>query len=361
MKMMNKTRIFPITQALLAALLFGASIPLSKILLNWANPLPLASFLYLGSGIGLFLFQIIKKLFKKQTSTEAGLNKADMPWLIGAILTGGVAAPILVLFSLKTTPASTASLVLNFETVATAMIALLFFKEAVGKRIWVSVICITLGSIIITWNFENHWGLSVGIIGIILACVCWGLDNNFTRNISSKNPFTIAIIKGISAGLISLLLAFLFKNPFPNIKIIFIAMLLGFFSYGFSIVLFVYAMRELGSARTSSLFGAAPFIGTILSFIIFKNVPNITFIISLPIMILGAVLLFRERHLHEHIHELKEHNHSHSHEDKHHNHVHIVEDIKADTIYHSHLHAHDKTRHSHLHTPDIHHRHTHKE
>lgn len=356
---LNKNRYYPIICAILAAMLFGASAPLSKILLGQIEPIPLASFLYLGSGIGLVLFQIVNSTIKKQNINEANLKKDDIPWLAGAIIAGGVIAPILLMTSLKITPASTASLLLNFEGVATTLIAFIFFKENIGKQVLGAILCITLASIILSWDFSSQWGISFGALGVICACICWGIDNNFTRNISSKNPFTIVTIKGLVAGLFSLILALVVNIPVPSIKIILLAMVLGFFCYGLSIVLFIFALRGLGSARTSSLFGTAPFVGAILSFVLLGDNPNMMFYISIPIMILGAVLLLKENHDHTHNHQFIEHEHKHNHTDGHHNHSHLSETMVCTNGCHTHKHIHEPMEHPHVHLPDIHHRHEH--
>lgn len=355
---MNKSTTQPIIQVLIAALLFGANAPLAKMLLGEVSPVPLAAFLYLGSGIGLFIYQAAIKLGKKKEAGEAPLSKKDIPWLIGAVIFGGVTAPIILMTSLKITPASTASLLLNFEGIATTLIAVIFFREDIGKRIWIAILCISTASILLSWDFSNQWGISIGALGIIGACICWGIDNNFTRNISAKNPFTIVIIKGLGAGGFSLLLSYMIGSPFPSAITIIKVMILGCFSYGFSIVLFVLAMRSLGSARTSAFYGTTPFIGAILAFILLRDVPSVMFFVSLPIMILGTVLLLKEEHAHEHVHEQVIHEHRHYHGDNHHNHYHASGEIPADG-YHSHLHEHEAIVHSHPHTPDIHHRHAH--
>ncbi|HEY5560551.1 MAG TPA: DMT family transporter [Clostridiaceae bacterium] len=355
---MNKSKFYPVMMALLASTLFGVSAPITKILLGQIEPIPLASLLYLGSGLGLLIFQIVNRIIKKQVINEAPLRKKDFLWLLGAIITGGIIAPIILLSSLKITPASTASLLLNFEGVATTIIAIIFFKENVGKQILTAVILITFASIILSWNLENQWGFSIGSLGIILACFCWGMDNNFTRVISSKNPFSIVAIKGIIAGLFTLVLSTILKTQMPGLKVIIIAMIIGFFCYGLSIVLFVFAMRDLGSTRTSVLFGTAPFIGSILSFILLGDIPSRMFFISLPIMIIGSVLLLKEGHQHKHLHEVIEHEHRHNHNDGHHDHEHSNEQIITKS-YHSHLHTHKAIEHTHPHSPDITHRHIH--
>lgn len=347
-----------IMYVLIAAILFGCSAPISKLFLGKIEPIPMAAFLYIGSGVGLSIYKIIHYVLKKSNTSEAPLIKKDVPWLIIAIIFGGVIAPIILMTSLKVTPASTTSLLLNFEGVATTLIAVTLFKESADKKVWMAIIIITLSSIILSWDFTGKWGFSMGSLGIITACFCWGIDNNFTGKISAKDPVTIVIIKGISAGLFSLIIALVLKNPIPNIKIILGVMFLGCFSYGFSIVLFVLALRNLGSARTSTLFSTAPFIGTILSFIIFKDKINNTFIIAVPIMILGTILLLNEKHNHKHLHKAITHEHSHCHNDGHHNHKHQNLDIGKEE-YHSHMHVHETMIHEHEHTPDIQHKHIH--
>lgn len=355
---MDKSKVYPMIQALLAALLFGASAPLSKILLGSIEPVPLASFLYIGSGTGLLLIQVLNRIVRKNINVEASLTQKDVPWLIGAILFGGVIAPIILMYSLRITPASTSSMLLNFEGVATTIIAAVFFKESIGKKVWIAVLLITSASILLSWDFSNKWGLSIGALGIIFACLCWGIDNNFTRNISSKNPFSIVAIKGLAAGLFSLFLSIMLGSSIPPFKVILSAMFLGCFSYGFSIVLFVLAMRNMGSARTSAFFGTAPFIGTILSFLLYNEKPNVFFIAALPVMIIGAVLLLREEHSHRHLHEYTVHEHKHIHIDSHHYHTH-EDDMAQEDISHSHIHTHEAMEHEHSHMPDIYHRHKH--
>lgn len=356
--MVSRSKIYPIIMVLLASILFGASAPITKILLGEIEPIPLAALLYGGSGIGLLIFQFVNLMIKKEKIDEAPLKKKDFIWLLGAVVAGGIIAPIILLSGLKITPASTASLLLNFEGVATTIIAIVFFKENVGKQVLSAVVLITIASILLSWDFKNQWGLSIGALGIILACICWGIDNNFTRNISSKNPFSIVSIKGIVSGLVSFMLAIILKNKLPDLKIIVIAMVIGFFCYGLSIVLYVFAMRDLGSARTSALYGSAPFVGSILSFILLGDIRSNMFFIAVPIMLIGAILLLKEEHCHKHIHEPEQHEHRHRHPDIHHEHEHA----DGQTIrngYHSHYHTHKLVEHTHIHFPDIYHRHVH--
>jgi drug/metabolite transporter (DMT)-like permease len=353
-----KQRFYPFVQALLAAILFGASAPLAKILLGEMDAIPMAGFLYLGSGVGALVFWRTEHLYRKGRSVEARLTRAEVPWLIGAIVSGGVIAPVVLLLGLKATPASTASLLLNFESVATTLIAVLAFKEAVDKRIWWAVGLITLASILLSWN-TSSWGISLGALGILAACFLWGLDNNFTRNISAKNPLVIVAVKGLGAGTFNLIFSLLLGKALPAVVPALLAMVLGVFSYGLSIYLFILAMRSLGSARTSALFGSAPFVGTLLSVILLREMPQGLFWLSMPIMIAGAWLMLSENHEHHHIHEPVEHIHAHAHPDEHHNHCHPDEITLANGV-HCHLHLHNELEHSHHHTPDLHHRHIHE-
>lgn len=353
---MKYKNFLPVIQALIAALLFGASAPLAKLLLGEIDPILLAAFLYLGSGIGLLGIKSFQRLNRSHQVKEANIKKSDLLWLAGAILAGGVFAPILLLFSLQSTPAATASLLLNFEGVATTLIAVFVFKESISRRVWWAIILITLASIFLSLNLNAGWGISIGAIGIVTACFLWGIDNNFTRNISAKDPLVIVTIKGLAAGSFSLLLALMLGNKIPAVGVILRAMLMGSLSYGISIVLFIRAMRGLGAARTSAFFGTAPLAGMILSFILFREFPGWLFFAALPLMAIGALFLVGENHTHRHYHEKIIHDHAHSHDDGHHQHNHEGGKVQN----HSHVHQHESITHDHDHLPDLHHRHEHK-
>lgn len=341
-----------VLQALTAAIFFGASAPIAKLLLgDDIAPIYLAAFLYLGSGSGTFLVRQTQRIRTKDS--EADIKSADIKWLAGAIISGGILAPINLMISLQNTPASTASLLLNFEGVGTTLIALLFFKEAIGRRAWTAIIVITLASIFLSTNFNEGFGISFGALGIILACVLWGLDNNFTRNISGKDPLAIVAWKGLVAGTFSFLLAFFLGNQLPDLKTILYTLLLGFISYGLSTMLFIRSMRGLGAARTSALYGTAPLAGVLLSIVIFGELPSFFFIIAAILMMGGAWLLINENHEHIHIHTAMLHDHSHSHDS-----AHAHDDSQG---VHSHEHEHLAEEHEHDHMPDIHHRHGHEE
>lgn len=342
-----------ILQALIAALFFGASAPIAKLLLgDDIAPIFLAAFLYLGSGAGTFLFRLTQRMLSKDA--EADIKSPDIKWLAGAIIAGGILAPIILMISLQNTPASTASLLLNFEGVGTTLIALLFFKEAIGRRAWIAILVITLASIFLSTNFDEGFGLSLGALGIILACVLWGVDNNFTRNISGKDPLAIVAWKGLVAGTFSFFLAYFLGNTLPSLTVILGTLVLGFVSYGLSTMLFIRSMRGLGAARTSALYGTAPLAGVLLSIFLFGEIPSFSFVIAAVLMIGGALLLINEEHSHSHTHTAMFHEHSHSHDDSAHGH---------DTAkgVHSHEHEHPAEEHEHDHMPDIHHRHGHEE
>lgn len=351
-----RTKSLPfVLQALTAAIFFGASAPFAKLLLGDISPVYLAAFLYLGSGTGISLLKLVQKTSRPAQQKEAGIKKEDIKWLAGAIISGGVMAPIVLMVSLQNTPASTASLLLNFEGVGTTLIALLFFKEAISRRAWMAILVITLASIFLSTNFSEGFGLSLGALGIILACVLWGLDNNLTRNISGKDPLVIVAWKGIAAGTFSFFLAFLLGNSLPPLMSILGTMILGFVSYGMSTILFIHSMRGLGAARTSALYGTAPLAGVLLSIIIFGETPAAAYSLAGILMIVGALLLVNEEHSHSHVHTALFHEHSHRHDDP--DHAHDAFIIGT----HSHEHEHAAEEHGHDHMPDIHHRHGHEE
>ncbi len=356
MTRMNRNNLYPIVQALLAALLFGASAPLSKLLLGEIEPISLAAFLYLGSGLGSLILQVLQRKGNQLASTEAPLQRTDLGWLAGAIIAGGIAAPIVLLFGLRDTPGATASLLLNFEGVATTLIAALVFKESVSRRAWWAILVITIASILLSVNLNAVWGSSWGALGILAAAVLWGIDNNFTRNISAKDPLSIVVVKGLVAGSFSLLLTLLLGNQLPNLGIAIKAMVLGSLSYGLSFTLFIRALRGLGAARTSALFGTAPLAGMLLSFWLLQESVNIMLVGALPLMLIGTILLVSEEHDHQHIHAATVHEHWHRHDDGHHLHTHAgLKNAQS----HSHSHEHSYQEHAHHHLPDIHHRHGH--
>jgi drug/metabolite transporter (DMT)-like permease len=337
-----------ILQALLAALFFGASAPIAKLLLGDVPPILMAAFLYLGSGAGISLIKLVQRVTAKQK--EAGIKPPDVKWLAGAIISGGIFAPTILMISLKNTPASTASLLLNFEGAGTTVLALIFFHESLSRRALIAVAVITLASIFLSTDFGNNWGMSLGALGVLSACLLWGLDNNLTRNISAKDPLTIVAWKGLISGIFSLLLGLGLGQKLPAVITVLSILLLGFISYGLSTMFFIYSMRGLGAARTSALYGTAPLVGVVLSIVIFKDPIIFVLVIAALLMMAGAYLLANEEHAHFHIHMPVVHEHIHGHNDEFHAH-------DEDEETHSHEHEHPQTEHEHGHMPDIHHRH----
>ena len=353
---MKANNISYIFQALLAAIFFGASAPISKLLLGDVPPVLMAAFLYLGSGTGISLIKLTQRVTSNQK--EAGIKSPDVKWLAGAIVSGGIAAPIVLMISLKNTPASTASLLLNFEGVATTLIALFIFRESISRRALTAIFAITLASIFLSTDFKGGFGFSLGALGIIFACVLWGADNNFTRSISAKDPLTIVAWKGLVSGTFSLLLGLLLGQRLPALTSILSILLLGFLSYGLSTMLFIYSMRGLGAARTSALYGAAPLAGVLLAFIIFRDPLTLLFVIAAFLMVGGALLLANEEHAHFHIHMPVVHEHRHTWNDEFHRHE-AADELAGKS--HSHVHEHPRTEHEHGHMPNIHHWHGHED
>lgn len=272
--------------ALLAALLYAINSPFSKLLLNEVPSTMLAAFLYLGAGLGLFIVGVIQKLTGKKDK-EQPLTKKELPYTIGMIVLD-IAAPIFLMLGLKNTTAANASLLNNFEIVATSVIALAVFKEAISKRLWLAIFLVTLSSAILSFEDMSSLSFSVGSVFVLLACVCWGLENNCTRMLSSKNPLEIVVIKGFCSGLGSLVIAFSVGEKLPSILFVLGSLLLGFVAYGLSIYFYIYAQRDLGAAKTSTYYAVAPFIGVGLSLLIFLELPSLTFIVALLIMVIGT-------------------------------------------------------------------------
>ncbi|TAL58889.1 MAG: DMT family transporter [Legionella sp.] len=347
--------ISPTFAALTAALLFGASMPIAKELVGQVSPILLAGLLYVGSGVGL----IVIRLIKDRGWNHSDLVKKDWLWLTGAIIFGGVLGPILLMAGLQQTGAARASLLLNLETVLTAFLAWIIFKEHTAFRIMLGMLLIVAGGILLSWPShgitEQH--NSLGPIAIAGACLCWAIDNNFTRNISASDPLFIAGGKGLTAGIVNTSLALLLGINLPNWQTIGYALSVGFIGYGASLVLFVLALRGLGTVRTGAYFSTAPFIGAATAILFFQDKPSLVFWAATLLMGIGVWLHLTEHHEHEHRHEPFSHSHRHTH-DEHHLHTHHFDwDGKEP---HAHAHHHEPLTHSHPHSPDIHHRHHHK-
>jgi drug/metabolite transporter (DMT)-like permease len=342
--------------ALAAAALFGASTPLSKLLLGSVEPVLLAGLLYLGSGCGLTVWLWLGTRRKGKQSKEASLKRADLPWLAGAVLFGGVLGPVLLMAGLAMTTAATASLLLNLEGVLTALLAWFVFKENFDTRIALGMICITAGGVLLSWAGMPEPGVPWGPLAIAGACLCWAVDNNLTHKVSGGNPLQIAAAKGLVAGTVNLILALTTGATVPGVLTVGAAMAVGLVGYGVSLMLFVLALRHLGTARTGAYFSVAPFVGAAVSLVLFVEVPSAYFVAAAALMSFGVWLHLTERHEHEHEHEPMTHDHLHVH-DEHHQHEHAPTDPDGEP--HSHPHRHARLRHSHPHFPDIHHRHGH--
>jgi len=342
--------------ALAAAVLFGASTPFAKLLLGELSPLALAGLLYLGSGLGLLTVRLAMRARRRdQPAAEAPIMAGDYPWLAAAVITGGIAAPILLLWGLAGTSASAASLLLNLESVVTMLVAALLFGEAVCRRVVAAAALMLAGATVLSWDPQAELKLSLHAIAILGACLCWALDNNFTRKISAGDPVALAMIKGLAAGSLNLALAFALGFHLPGTAALAAALGVGFLGYGVSLVLFILALRHLGAARTAAHFSTAPFIGAAIAILGLGEPITISFGIALALMLAATWLVLTERHEHAHAHEYLAHSHRHVH-DAHHQHAHHGDEGPEP---HTHWHEHPPMTHSHPHLPDLHHRHKH--
>jgi len=336
--------------ALGAAFLFGASTPFAKVLVNNMHPVMLAGLFYLGSGIGLFLIRFIRD----RGWQNPGLLPSEWPWLLYAILIGGVLGPVLMMFGLTLTSSSTASLLLNLEAVFTAFIAWIFFRENADNRIVLGMLLIITGGLLLSG--QNRHITQQGLLGplaIAGACLCWAIDNNLTRKVSGADSLFLSASKGIISAIVNIGLGYWLGFVLPAWKITITALIFGFFGYGLSLLLFILALRGLGTARTGAYFSVSPFLGAAIAVVFFREKPSSMFWIAAALMTAGVWLHITEKHEHLHTHELLYHNHGHV-KDEHHQHTHDypTDDTKA----HSHPHHHEQITHIHSHYPDIHHR-----
>jgi drug/metabolite transporter (DMT)-like permease len=343
-----------IAYALAAAGLFGLSTPAAKVLLRVTDPFLLAGLLYLGSGLGLGLARAATSVGQRRR--EAPLRRADVPWLLGAIVSGGALGPVLLLSGLAATPASQASLLLNLEGALTMALAWLLFGEHIGPRVVTGMAAITVGAAALSWQADSSLALGRGPALIAAACLAWAVDNNLTRRISGGDPVLIAALKGGSAGAANVLIGLAAGAPRPPASVAAFAGVVGLLGYGLSLVMFVRALRDLGAARTSAYFGTAPFVGAVASVAWLGDTLDARLLAGGGLMALGVWLHVTERHDHEHVHETMEHAHLHEH-DAHHQHDHPPGTPMREP--HSHPHAHPPQRHAHPHYPDLHHRHRH--
>ena len=351
--MTDRSTLWPgVPLALASAALFGASAPLSKLLLGSVNPWLLAGILYLGAGIGLATFHVARGTFGLPT-IEAPLRRGDLPWLVAVILFGGVLGPVLLMFGLALTTASTGSLLLNLEGLATLAIAWLVFRENVDRRLLLGALAILAGAALLTWE-GGAVSIDLGALLIAGACLAWGIDNNLTRKLSSADPVQIAMIKGLVAGVVNVALAFAIGAALPAAGPALFGAIVGFFGIGVSLVLFMLGLRHLGTARTGAYYSLAPFIGAVVALVLLQEPVTPVLVIAGALMAFGLWMHLTEQHNHEHTHEAMEHEHLHVH-DAHHQHEHDG----PVTEPHSHRHRHEPMTHAHPHYPDLHHRHRH--
>lgn len=345
-----------IVYALAAAALFGASTPFAKLLLGQMAPLLLSALLYLGSGMGLAGWLLLRRWLSNAGGGDAGLGRADWPWLAGAIIFGGIAGPVLLLTGLAATPAASASLLLNMEGVLTAVIAWCVFKENADRRIVLGMALIVAGGAVLGWQGSLQASGWSGPLAIVGACLCWAIDNNLTRRIAASDAAQIACLKGLAAGAVNAVIALALGLHWPAPAAWLAAGLIGFAGYGLSLLLFVLALRQLGTARTGAYFSLAPFVGAVIALALPGETASAAMLIAGLLMAGGLYLHLSERHEHQHEHGPQQHAHRHHH-DAHHQHEH---DFAWDaSLPHSHPHRHAPLRHSHPHFPDIHHRHRH--
>lgn len=342
-----------IALALLSAVLFGASTPFAKLLLGSVDPWVMAGLLYLGAGIGLAAIHLSHAMLRLPV-VEAPLRRADLPWLALVIAAGGILGPLLLMLGLARTAASGTSLLLNLEAVATMAIAWLVFRENVDRRLLLGAFAILAGAVVLSWQGRAsfHWGALL----VAGACLCWGIDNNLTRKLSAADPVQIAMLKGLAAGTVNLLLALANGGHFPGTTTLLAVAAVGFLGYGVSLALFVLSLRHLGTARTSAYFSLAPFVGAALAVVMLGEVLSPQLLVAGGLMALGLWLHLAERHEHDHPHEAIEHEHRHLH-DEHHQHEHGASEPEGEP--HTHWHRHTVLLHRHPHYPDLHHRHGH--
>lgn len=339
--------------ALASAVLFGLATPFAKLLLGAMDAQMLAGAMYLGAGLGLGALHLGRRA-AGAPAAEAPLRRHDIPWLAAVVLSGGIAGPLLLMLGLARTPASTASLLLNLEGLATMAIAWLVFRESVDRRLLFGAIAILAGAAVLSWQgSEVRLGSGAGLVA--LACLAWGIDNNLSRKLSSADPVEVAAIKGSVAGAVNVGLALLRGVALPAWPDAGAAALVGFFGIGVSLVLFLLALRHVGTARTGAYFSLAPFVGALAAVALLREPLTQQLGLAGALMAFGLWMHLAERHAHEHEHEALEHEHAHRHDDGHHDHTHPEGVVGR----HSHRHRHAPMRHAHAHYPDLHHRHGH--
>ena len=346
-----------ILYALLSAVLFGVSTPTAKAFLGSTDPMVLAGLLYCGAGVGVaFIRRVVRPMLSLSGMGQIALSRSDLRWLAGAIVAGGVVGPVLLMVGLVRTDAAAASLLLTLEGAATALMAWFLFHEHFDRRIALGMACLVAGALVLSWSGQPALSDILGPLAIIGACVAWGLDNNLTRKVSLADPLQIVELKGLVAGPVNVGLGLWMGGKIPGIPTIVAAGMVGFLSYGVSLVLFVVALRHLGSARTSAYFSTAPFFGATAAILALGEPTTFPLVVAGALMALGVWLHVSERHQHIHDHEPITHSHIHTH-DEHHQHNHGPEDPPGEP--HGHEHRHAALVHTHPHMPDMHHQHRH--
>jgi drug/metabolite transporter (DMT)-like permease len=335
--------------ALASAVLFGVSAPLAKLLLGDVSPWLLAGLLYCGSGLGLVAYRLVAR------KGRVRLQRSHVAPLVGAVVAGGVVAPVLLMLGLSAMPASGASLLLNAEAVFTATLAWVVFREHLDRRILLGMLAIVAGAAVLSVPYGIELGTPLPALAILGACLCWGLDNNLTRKVSLNDPTWLAAVKGAVAGPVNLTLALVLGARLPGALTLAGSLALGFVAYGLSLVLFIHALGAVGTARAGAYFAVAPFVGAVVAIVMGEPV-TWALVLAGALMALGLWLHLTERHKHAHTHLALEHTHLHTH-DAHHQHEH-AEPVPAG-IWHTHPHTHEPVTHSHEHYPDTHHRHGH--
>ena len=324
--------------AFLAAVFYAINVPISKVLLQYVGPTTMAALLYLGAGIGIGIMSLFNK---KDREKAESLTKAELPYIVGMIVLD-IAAPIFLMLGISYGSSANASLLGNFEIVATTVIALILFKEAVTKRLWLAIGLITLSSILLSFEGTDSFHFSYGSLLVIIATVCWGLENNCTRELSSKSTYQIVMLKGLCSGLGALVIALIKRESFPGIGYIAIALALGFVAYGLSIFMYVRAQNVLGAAKTSAYYAVNPLIGALLAFVFLSESLSWMYVIALIVMVIGSALVVVDTFIRQHDHE-HQHTFTHSHGGSTHTH----------TVRHSHVHKHYLTEEKHRHRHSI--------
>ena len=335
---MEKNKLKAIMFAFLAAVFYAINVPISKVLLQHVGPTTMAALLYLGAGIGIGIMSLFNK---KDREKAESLTKAKLPYIVGMIVLD-IAAPIFLMLGISYGSSANASLLGNFEIVATTVIALILFKEAVTKRLWLAIGLITLSSILLSFEGTDSFHFSYGSLLVIMATVCWGLENNCTRELSSKSTYQIVMLKGLCSGLGALVIALIKRESFPGIGYIAIALALGFVAYGLSIFMYVRAQNVLGAAKTSAYYAVNPLIGALLAFVFLSESLSWMYVIALIVMAIGSALVVVDTFIRQHDHE-HQHTFTHSHGGSTHTH----------TVRHSHVHKHYLTEEKHRHRHSI--------